>query len=169
MARTRTYIAADWTGDENLVDKLYEWNDSKHWAFHFVDAHNLTQSKDDSLACSIKKSLSERMNISKTFVLIVGASTINLTRGSCSNCHNLFSGIGCMSGNSTSFKSFIDYECEKAVRDGLKIVVLYNYASVDRSKCPEAVRFEGRHLAAKTIENGVPCWDYTSIKDAIMY
>jgi len=31
--RTKTYIAGDWTGDKNLIDELYEWNDSKHWLF----------------------------------------------------------------------------------------------------------------------------------------
>ena len=27
--RTRTYIAADWTGDSDAVKKLHQWNDSK--------------------------------------------------------------------------------------------------------------------------------------------
>jgi len=70
--------------------------------------------------------------------------------------------------NSTSFKSFVEYECDKAVRDGLKIVVLYNYASVDKSKCIESVKYEGKHLAAKKIENGQYYWDYQAIKNAIM-
>ena len=73
--RTRTYIAGDWTGDKNLIDKLYEWNNSDYWALHFIDAHELTQSKDTSMYCTIKRSLSERLSISKTFVLIVGEKT----------------------------------------------------------------------------------------------
>ena len=40
--RTRTYIAADWTGDSNAVDQLHKWNDSNYWGISFTDAHELT-------------------------------------------------------------------------------------------------------------------------------
>ena len=84
--RTRTYIAGDWTGDKDLIDKIYEWNNSCYWALHFLDAHDLTQSRDTSLYCTIKHSLSARLNISKTFVLIVGEKTDVLTKGGCQRC-----------------------------------------------------------------------------------
>lgn len=32
--RTKTYIAADWTGDKDAVDQLYTWNESKYWVLH---------------------------------------------------------------------------------------------------------------------------------------
>lgn len=35
LYRTRTYIAADWTGDKEIVDKLREWNDSGWYALNF--------------------------------------------------------------------------------------------------------------------------------------
>lgn len=54
--RTRTYIAADWSGDRDAVDQLHKWNDV-HWSLSFTDAHDLTQSSDSSLNCSIKSSL----------------------------------------------------------------------------------------------------------------
>ena len=52
--RTRTYIAGDWTGDRDLIDKLYQWNESNYWGLSFSDAHALTQARDSSLPCSIK-------------------------------------------------------------------------------------------------------------------
>lgn len=71
MYRTQTYIAGDWTGDSGLINKLIEWNKSDHYNLHFSDVHNKIQSRDKSLYCSIKKSLATRLDMSKTFVLIV--------------------------------------------------------------------------------------------------
>ena len=70
--RTKTYIAGDWTGDKDAVEQLHKWNDSKYWGLSFKDAHEITQSSDSSQNCSIKASLRTRLDISKTFVLIVG-------------------------------------------------------------------------------------------------
>ena len=64
-------------------------------------------------------------------------------------------------------KSFIEYECEKALRDGLRIVVLYNSYKVDREKCPAIVRYEGLHIAAYHYENYTKKWNYQDIKNAI--
>ena len=44
----------------------------------FVDAHELTQARDTSLPCSIKRFLRERLDASKTFVLVVGDKTKDL-------------------------------------------------------------------------------------------
>lgn len=84
--RTRIYIAADWDGDNNLVSTLQEWNESEYWDLSFPDAHELTQARDASKACSIKKSLYTRLERSKTFVLIVGKQTASLRKGSCQYC-----------------------------------------------------------------------------------
>ena len=166
--RTKTYIAGDWTGDKDLIDKLYEWNNSKHWALHFVDAHELTQARDSSLYCSIKKSLAERLDASKTFVLIVGANTKNLTKGNCRYCGSYNSYThACARYHTVDFRSYIEYECEKAVKDGLKIVVLYNYSTVNKDKCPVAVKNIGKHLPAYYWEDGKAYWDYQAIKKAI--
>jgi len=166
--RTKTYIAGDWTGDKDLIDKLYEWNDSKHWSLHFVDAHELTQARDTSLYCSIKKSLAERLDASKTFVLIVGANTNSLTKGSCRYCGSYNShNYSCVRGHHVDYRSYIDYECEKAANDGLKIVVLYNYASVHKEKCPVVLKDKGKHIPAYYWEDGKAYWDYHAIKDAI--
>ena len=63
--RTKTYIAGDWTGDSDLIQKLEEWNKSDYFALSFVNVHEVTQSSDDSLNCSIKRNLRRRMSISK--------------------------------------------------------------------------------------------------------
>jgi len=167
--RTKTYIAGDWTGDKDLIDKLYEWNDNCKLNLHFVDAHELTQARDTSLSCSIKKSLSERLDASKTFVLVVGSGTLNLRKGGCQYCNSYDSyHISCHRGGLVDFRSFINYECEKAVRDNLRIVVIYNYATVDKSKCPEAVKYRGVHINGYFYKNGKWYWNYQDIKNAIM-
>ena len=61
--RTKTYIAGDWTGDRDLIDKLNEWNNSKNLLLSFVNVHEVTQSSDSTLNCNIKRSLRKRLNI----------------------------------------------------------------------------------------------------------
>ena len=168
--RTKTYIAGDWTGDKDLIDKLYEWNDSDRWTLHFVDAHELTQSDDGSLCCSIKRSLAERLAASKTFVLIVGEKTDSLTKGSCQHCPSYNSWTtSCARGYYVDYRSYIKFECERAYRDGLRIIVIYNYASVYKDKCPKVLRYEGLHIkGCYKGDDGKYYWNYREIKDAIM-
>lgn len=166
--RTKTYIAGDWTGDQDLIAKLYEWNNRNDLKLHFIDAHDLTQSSDSSLNCSIKDSLGMRLDASKTFVLVVGDKTKSLRAGSCSCCRYYSYSSGCGKGWPTSLKSYIEYECDKAVRDGLKIVVIYNSAHVFKDRCPDAVVNIGTHIAGYSWDNGFKRWNYTAIKNSIM-
>ncbi|GHU07572.1 hypothetical protein FACS1894151_02090 [Spirochaetia bacterium] len=169
--RTKTYIAADWTGDTDAIDQLHKWNDSNYWGLSFNDAHDITQSNDSSLNCSIKASLAMRLDVSKTFVLIVGRNTKSLTSGACFLCagysKDFYGNIKCNNGHSISNKSFIEYECDKAVRDELNIVVLYNAATIDKSKCPDAVKNTGNHKAMCYYQNGKYYWDYQTVKTAL--
>ena len=165
--RTRTYIAADFDHDKNAVDQLHKWNDSNYWSLSFTDAHDLQSSYDTSLFCSIKSSLKERMDHSKTFVLIVGNETDSVTKGGCQYCKSYNSyGKYCAKGYSIDYRSYIKYECDKAVEAGIKIIVLYKSAKVDRSKCPAAVRNIGTHAKMYKIEDGAYYWDYQSVKNA---
>lgn len=168
--RTKTYIAGDWDGDKDLIDKLYEWNDRDSLDLSFSDAHKEKQARDTSLNCDIKKSLSDRLDISKTFLLVVGAKTITLTSGSCKHCGSYDAYHGkCARGYSLSMKSYIQFECDKADRDGLNIIVVYNYAHVDKSKCPEVLRNKGDHINGRYIgEDGITYWNYQAIKKAIL-
>ncbi len=168
MYRTRIYIAADWSGDYDAVEQLHKWNNSKHWSLSFTDAHDLMQARDNSLNCSIKSSLNKRLDASKTFVLIVGNNTTTVRSGSCQYCGSYNSYThSCGRGYSVDYRSYVEYECEKAVRDGLKIVVLYNAATVNKSKCPDAVKNVGTHTAMCYYENGQYYWDYQAVKNAI--
>ncbi len=165
--RTRTYIAADWSGDKDAVEQLHKWNDG-YWSLSFTDAHDLTQARDSSLNCSIKRSLKLRMGASKTFVLIVGDKTDSVTAGSCRYCSSYNSWTSsCAKGRSIDYKSYIKYECEKAVESEIKIVVLYNSTIVSRSKCPEAVRYIGNHVAMMYRKEGNLYWDYNAVKNAL--
>ena len=166
--RTKTYIAADWDGDSDAVEQLHKWNESNYWSLTFHDAHDIQQSRDGSLNCSIKSSLATRLDASKTFVLIVGNNTKTVRSGSCQYCasKNAWTGA-CARGYSVDNSSYIEYECEKAVRDELNIVVLYNNTKIDKSKCPEAVKSIGTHANMCYYEDGKYYWDYQSVKSAL--
>ncbi len=166
--RTRTYIAGDWTGDNDAISQLYKWNEG-YWSLSFTDAHELTQSRDTSLNCSIKKSLKERMDYSKTFVLIVGDQTNKITAGSCQYCDSYNSWNSyCARGHSVDYRSYIKYECDIAIDADIKIVVLYNSTKIDKSKCPESLRYKGKHVAmVYTGSDGKQYWDYYTVRDAI--
>ena len=147
LYRTRTYIAADFDHDKDAVDQLYKWNDSNYWSLSFSNAHDLQTSSDNSLFCSIKSSLKYRMDGSKTFVLIVGDHTKSLTKGGCQNCASYNSHTyACARGYSVDYRSYINFECDKAVEAGIKIIVLYNNIKVDKSKCPQSVKNIGTHV-----------------------
>lgn len=64
-------------------------------------------------------------------------------------------------------RSFIRYECDKAIEAGIKIIVLYNSTRVDKSKCPDAVKYVGTHTAM--VYRGIDgrlYWDYQAVKNA---
>lgn len=167
--RTKTYIAGDWTGDSDLIDQLYAWNKSDYWGLHFNDAHELAQARDTSLNCSIKKSLRERLDASKAFVLVVGRETDDLRAGSCAYCRG-YGGYRrhCYHGHSLDMRSYVRYECDYAAEHINHIVVLYNYASVHREMCPEPLRYRGLHLPAYQLNSDCSAtWRYQDIKNAI--
>jgi hypothetical protein len=166
--RTKTYLAAEWDGDNDAIEQLHKWKKSKYWSLTFTDAHDLTQARDSSLNCSIKSSLATRLDSSKTFVLIVGSNTKTVRNGSCQYCSSYNSWTkACSRGKSVDYRSYIEYECAKAIRDSLKIVVLYNAASVNKAKCPDVIKNVGTHKAMCYIKDGSYYWDYQTVKDAL--
>lgn len=162
--RTRIYIAADWTYDKNAVDQLMYWNDSNHWGLSFGDAHELSQCRsDDTNNCNIKRNCSQNLDHSKYFVLIVGDSTKSLRAGYCMYCKEYST---CKYIYKTN-KSFIDYECDYAVRNNLPIIVLYNSMKADKSKCIDSVVNVAKdHAEMIKISNDKYVWDYQSVRDA---
>lgn len=135
-----TYIAGDWEHDIDVVNKLYAWNNSSSSPINFANAHELMQARDGSLKCSIKESLRKRLIESDKFILIVGKHTKFLTAGGCQFCgsYNSFYRY-CAKGRSCDYRSFIKYECDKAMELMLDILVLYNSSHVDHSLCPEGI------------------------------
>ncbi|WP_421232232.1 TIR domain-containing protein [Aeromonas jandaei] len=167
LYRTRTYLAGEWDGDQDAIQRLHLWNNSNNWSLSFTDAHDLTQARDNSLNCTIKKSLATRLNASKTFVLIVGDNTKSVRSGSCQYCNSYNSWTGhCAKTYRVDLRSYIDYECQKALEDELKIIVLYNAASVNKSKCPESLKDVGTHVPMCYYKDGKYFWDYEAVKAA---
>lgn len=166
--RTRTYIAGDWDSDKDAVEQLHTWNNSNYWSLSFTDAHDLTQARDSSLNCSIKSSLATRLDASKTFVLIVGDNTKTVKSGSCQYCASYNSNYSsCNRGYSVDLRGYVEYECDKAARDKLKIIVLYKAAKINKSKCPESVKSIGKHAEMYSLTNGKYYWNYQAVKNAM--
>lgn len=113
--------------------------------------------------CSIKASLNKRLDVSKTFVLIVGSNTKTkaVRSGSCQyySSYNSYTSR-CAKEHYVDYQSYIEYECKKAVRGGLKIVVLYNATSMNKSKCPDILKNIGTHVAMCFYNDGRYYWDY---------
>ncbi|MDR0911761.1 MAG: hypothetical protein LBM96_04060 [Methanobrevibacter sp.] len=167
--RTKTYIAADWSEDKDAVDILHKWNDNEYWSLNFVDAHNLTSARDNSLNCSIKSSLKRRLDLSKKFVLIVSNKTKNLRSGGCHKCQEYNSYYKtCSREKSIDYRSYIQYECDIANRDISNIVVLYNSTRVNKSLCPEILRSTDKHVAMRHFIYGKSDWNYTAVKNALI-
>ncbi len=165
--RTKTYIAADWDNDFDAVNQLHKWNESTYYSrLDFVDVHDFVQARDSSLYCTIKRSLNERMKMCKTFILIVGDKTNVITKGGCQYCskYKKSSYYKCISGYSINFNSYIEHECNLAVKNNLNIVVLYNSNYVNKILCPLIVRDIGIHIPMKL--NGV--YNYSNVCDAII-
>lgn len=166
--RTKTYIAADWTEDKDAVDQLRKWNEKEYWNLHFLDAHDITKSRDTSLNCTIKASLKKRLDRSKTFVLIVGNNTKKLRSGSCQHCENYSSyNKSCNKGNSVDYRSYIQYECYIAEKYIQNIIVLYKSTKVNKSLCPEILQDVGNHVPMLYNKDGKKYWDYQSVKEAL--
>lgn len=169
--RTKTYLAGDWTGDKNAIDKIHEWNNSDYYSqLTFVDVHEFIQARDTSLPCTIKDTLRERMKMCKTFVLIVGEHTNKLTKGSCRLCQDCFSICDCClckRRHTIDDRSYVDYECEQAIKQELRIVVLYNSVRINKDLCPTVLKSKGKHVAMRN--NDCPLsWNYSGVRDAIL-
>ena len=81
--------------------------------------------------------------------------------------YNSYTGY-CARGNAIDYRSFVKYECDKAVEARIKIVVLYNSGVVNRNLCPEAVRWKGTHRQMwYRGSDGQNYWDYNGIAQAI--
>lgn len=71
--------------------------------------------------------------------------------------------------HSVDNRSYVDYECDMAIKENAKIVILYNSIIVDRNKCPEMLRNKGIHKPMKKFNFNTwnVEWDYQTVKSAI--
>lgn len=110
--RNKTYVAFDGTNDIRYYRLMQAWKAKDSNSFNFFDAHSLNSARDSSLEQSIKRQLSERMNNSKLFVLLIGEKTKFLTK-------------------------FVKWEVETALRLELPIIcVNLNGSKSKDSLCP---------------------------------
>lgn len=117
--RNKTYVAFDGDSDMHAYNMMKAWRQNDNTNFNFYDAHGLKQARDTSTEESIKRSLRDRMNSSKVFVLLVGRNTKNLYR-------------------------FVRWEIELALSMNLPIIVvnLNQQRSHDNMLCPPILRDE---------------------------
>ena len=134
--RTRTYIAADWDYDKDAVDILCHWNKSSNRELSFGDAHELSECRSDKTNnCNIKRNCAQNLDHSKAFVLIIGEHTKKSRAGYCMYCKD----YDHCRYKYTLNKSFVEFECDYAVRNKLPIIVLYKSIQVKKSLCIESV------------------------------
>ena len=101
-------------------------------------------------------------------MLVVGEKTKDLRSGGCQLCSSYNSWTGaCARGYHVDYRNYVEYECEKAKSDELAIVVLYNSTHVDRNRCPDCIKWSGKHVAMQYCKNGKYYWDYQAIKEAL--
>ena len=117
---------------------------------------------------SIKDSLSKRLDASRTFILSDGNSTKTVRSERYQYCKNYKTyTYTCVHRYSVNYRSYIEHEFGKAVRDGLRIMVLYNAATVNKTKCPHLIKKVGTHVAMCCYGNGQYYWDYQTVKNVI--
>ncbi|ATU69069.1 molecular chaperone Tir [Levilactobacillus brevis] len=76
--RNKVYVAFDGDNDMRYYDLMRGWNVKDD--FDFNDAHDLHSARDSSTEESIKKSLMDRFNNSKLFIILIGEHTRYLTK-----------------------------------------------------------------------------------------
>lgn len=114
--RTRTYVAFDADTDIRMYYLMKAWKANDGIDFDFNNAHDLTTIREDSGEEAIKRSLRERMNNSKIFVLLIGENTMYL-------------------------RKYVPYEIEIAQRANLPFIVvnLNGKRQIDWARCPASV------------------------------
>ena len=140
--KNRTYIAFD--GDSDIryywLMKAWKHNSRDFFAnFNFYDAHDTNSARDSSQEQSIKRQLSERLDNSKLFVLLVGDSTRYLYK-------------------------FVKWEIEQAITKNIPIIVvnLNGKRQLDNDKCPPILKNElAIHISfnQKIIEHALYSWE----------
>jgi hypothetical protein len=115
--RNKCYVCFDGDKDMQYYLLLQAWGANSKIDFDFYDAHELKQARDTSSEETIKRSLRERLNNSREFMVLVGESTKHLYK-------------------------FVRWEIEVAQSLNLPIIVvnLNGIKRLDAERCPPLVR-----------------------------
>lgn len=117
--RNKAYVCFDGDKDIHYYRLMKAWHENENFDFAFYDAHDLIQARDSSSEETIKRSLRERLNSSREFIVLIGESTKNLTK-------------------------FVRWEMEVALKLDLPIigVNLNKKNGLDSNRCPAIIRDE---------------------------
>lgn len=134
----KTYVAFDADNDMRYYRLMQAWVKSDRTSFNFFDAHDLNNLMPWSSEETIKGKLSERLNNTKVFVLLVGDNTKFLYK-------------------------FVRWEIEQAIKRQLPIIVvnLNGKRSMDANLCPPILEKElAVHVSynQKIIEHAINNW-----------
>ncbi|MDI5896359.1 TIR domain-containing protein [Flavobacterium algoritolerans] len=116
---TTCYACFDGDSDIHYYRLMQAWHVNEKFDFTFINAHDLTQSRDSSTEETIKRSLRTRLRASDVLVVLVGESTRNLYK-------------------------FVRWEIEVSIELGLSIIVV----NLDKKRrmnsvlCPPILRNE---------------------------
>lgn len=113
------YACFDGDNDIHYYRLMQAWHKNEKFDFTFVNAHDITQSRDTSQEETIKRSLRTRLKASDVLIVLVGKSTQNLYK-------------------------FVRWEIEVAIEMRLPIIVvnLDGKRSINESLCPPILRYE---------------------------
>lgn len=139
--KNKTYIAFDGDSDIRYYWLMKAWKHNSHdffEDFNFYNAHDINFARDSSQELSIKRQLSERLDNTKLFVLLVGDSTRYLYK-------------------------FVKWEIEQAISRKIPIIVinLNGVRQMDTEKCPSILKSETAiHISfnQKIIEYALNNW-----------
>jgi MTH538 TIR-like domain (DUF1863) len=136
--RNKCYTCFDGDTDMHYYRLLTAWHANDNFDFSFYDAHELTQARDSSTEESIKRSLRERLNNSREFLLLIGNNTRNLYR-------------------------FVRWEIETAIALDLPIIAvnLNGLRKMDENLCPPILKPElAIHISfnQKIIDHALNNW-----------
>ncbi|GAB2973088.1 TIR domain-containing protein [Mucilaginibacter puniceus] len=114
-----SYACFDGDNDINYYRLMQAWHANDRFDFTFVNAHDITQSRDSSTEETIKRSLRLRMNASDVFIVLIGESTKNLYK-------------------------FVRWEIEVALEKNMPIIAvnLNGRRYMDDNLCPPILRDE---------------------------
>lgn len=117
--RNKTYVGLDFDTDKSYYRLMQAWKQNDDNDFNFHNAHDITDIREWSSEEAKKRSLRERMQNSKLFMLLVGEKTRN-----------------CI--------TYVRWEIDQALKMGLPIIAvnLNKMRGMDDNLCPAILRPE---------------------------